>query len=40
MEHGGADMLIDHPDGPKRLDKLLPHAFGRKDLDAYRRDRG
>jgi cytidine deaminase len=40
MEHGGADMLIDHPDGPKRLGELLPDAFGRKDLDAYRQDRG
>jgi cytidine deaminase len=40
MEHGGADMLIDHPDGPKRLGELLPDAFGRKDLDAYGQGRG
>ncbi|MGA9489185.1 MAG: cytidine deaminase [Mycobacterium sp.] len=40
MEHGGADMLIDHPDGAKRLGELLPDAFGRKDLDAYRQDQG
>jgi cytidine deaminase len=40
MEHGGADLLIDHPDGPKRLGELLPDAFGRKDLDSYRQDRG
>lgn len=40
MEHGGADLLIDHRDGPKRLGELLPDAFGRKDLEAYRQDRG
>ena len=39
MEHGGPDLLIDHPDGPKRLDDLLPDAFGKKDLDAYKQDR-
>ena len=27
-EHGGAGLLIDHPAGPRRLDELLPDAFG------------
>jgi cytidine deaminase len=31
-EHGGADMLIDHPSGPLPLSNLLPHAFGPEDL--------
>jgi cytidine deaminase len=33
LEHGGPDMLIDHPDGPRRLGDLLPDAFGPKDLE-------
>jgi cytidine deaminase len=32
LEHGGPDMLIDHPDGPRRLAELLPDAFGPDDL--------
>ena len=32
MEHGGAHMLIDHPDGPQALGALLPDAFGPDDL--------
>jgi cytidine deaminase len=36
FEHGGAEIRIDHPDGPKRLGDLLPDAFDRKDLDADR----
>ncbi len=32
LEHGGPDMLIDHPAGPRRLDDLLPDAFGPEDL--------
>ena len=28
LEHGGPDLLIDHPDGPRRLGELLPDAFG------------
>lgn len=28
LEHGGPDLLIDHPDGPRRLGDLLPDAFG------------
>lgn len=32
-EHGGPELLIDHPDGPKRLAELLPDAFGPNDLE-------
>jgi len=32
MEHGGAQMLIDHLDGPRPLGALLPDAFGPDDL--------
>ena len=32
LEHGGPQMLIDHPLGPKRLGELLPDAFGPDDL--------
>lgn len=32
-EHGGGDLLIDHPLGPKPLGELLPDAFGPADLD-------
>jgi cytidine deaminase len=28
LEHGGPELLIDHPDGPRRLGDLLPDAFG------------
>jgi cytidine deaminase len=38
FEHGGAEILVDHPDGPKRLGDLLPDAFGRKDIAAYKQD--
>ena len=31
-EHGGAELLIDHPDGPRRLADLLPDAFGPESL--------
>ncbi len=37
LEHGGPDLLIDHPDGPRRLGELLPDAFGPDDLEAYTR---
>ncbi|HEY9263730.1 MAG TPA: cytidine deaminase [Mycobacterium sp.] len=36
-EHGGPDMLIDHPDGPRPLSELLPDAFGPDDLARVRR---
>jgi cytidine deaminase len=39
LEHGGSDMLIDHPDGPRRLGQLLPDAFGPQDLANYERNR-
>ena len=32
LEHGGPELLIDHPDGPRRLADLLPDAFGPADL--------
>jgi cytidine deaminase len=32
IEHGGPEMLIDHPDGPQPLGTLLPDAFGPHDL--------
>ena len=33
LEHGGPDLLIDHPDGPRTLADLLPDAFGPADLE-------
>ena len=38
-EHGGAELLIDHPSGPKRLAELLPDAFGPDDLAAGEQQR-
>jgi cytidine deaminase len=35
LEHGGPDLLIDHPKGPRRLGVLLPDAFGPDDIAAY-----
>jgi cytidine deaminase len=32
LEHGGPEMLIDHPSGPRPLRELLPDAFGPDDL--------
>ena len=32
LEHGGPQMLIDHPSGPRPLGDLLPDAFGPADL--------
>ncbi|MCV7223675.1 cytidine deaminase [Mycolicibacterium elephantis] len=31
-EHGGPEMLIEHPLGPRALGDLLPDAFGPHDL--------
>jgi cytidine deaminase len=33
LEHGGPELLIDHPVGPRRLAELLPDAFGPDDLN-------
>ena len=35
-EHGGADLLLDTPEGVWRMDAVLPQAFGPDDLDAIR----
>jgi cytidine deaminase len=32
LEHGGPELLIDHPAGPRTLDVLLPDAFSGDDL--------
>lgn len=32
LEAGGANLLIDSPDGPRRLDSLLPDAFTPAEL--------
>lgn len=32
LEHGGPEMLIDHPAGARSLGELLPDAFGPDDL--------
>ena len=32
LEHGGPELLIDHPAGPRPLGELLPDAFGPEDL--------
>jgi len=32
LEHGGPEMLIDHPGGARSLGELLPDAFGPHDL--------
>lgn len=37
FEHGGPELLIDHPRGPRRLGDLLPDAFGPDDVAAGRR---
>jgi cytidine deaminase len=31
-EFGGADLLIETIDGPKRMEEILPYAFGPADL--------
>ncbi len=35
LEHGGPELLIDHPGAPRRLGDLLPDAFGPQDLADY-----
>jgi cytidine deaminase len=32
LEHGGPELLIDHPAGPRPLKDLLPDAFGPDDM--------
>lgn len=32
LEHGGPELLIDHPAGPRRLAELLPDPFSVDDL--------
>jgi cytidine deaminase len=34
LEIGGADLLIDSDDGPRRIDSLLPGAYTGADLNA------
>lgn len=36
LEHGGRELLVDHPGGPRMLSELLPDAFGPDDLEAVR----
>ena len=36
MEHGGPQLLVAHPDGPRPLGDLLPDAFGPDDLGRRR----
>lgn len=33
LEVGGPELLVDSPDGPRRLDSLLPDAFSSEDLE-------
>lgn len=39
LEHGGPQMLIDHPSGPRPLGDLLPDAFGPADLARGEREK-
>ena len=39
LEHGGPELLVDHPEAPRRLGDLLPEAFGPEDLAGYSRRR-
>ncbi|HTQ19446.1 cytidine deaminase [Mycobacterium sp.] len=36
LEHGGPELLIDHPAGVRQLGNLLPEAFGPDDLGRKR----
>ena len=33
FEHGGNEMLLMTPDGPKKMNEMLPWAFGPDDLE-------
>jgi cytidine deaminase len=33
FEHGGGDLLVDTPLGPKTMNEILPQAFGPAELD-------
>ena len=39
LEHGGPELLVDHPRGPRRLAELLPDAFGPDDLARVEREK-
>ncbi|MCX2933619.1 cytidine deaminase [Mycobacterium sp. CVI_P3] len=39
LEHGGPQLLVDHPSGPRRLAELLPEAFGPDDLARVEREK-
>lgn len=38
-ENGGADLLIDTPDGVRTMAEVLPYAFGNDDLERIARSR-
>ncbi|QNG19496.1 cytidine deaminase [Rhodococcus triatomae] len=37
LEHGGPDLVVDHPAGPRALAALLPDAFGPEQAEGLRR---
>lgn len=39
-EHGGADLLVDTPQGVLPMDEVLPQAFGPEDLARGQREQG
>jgi cytidine deaminase len=39
-EHGGPALLVDTADGPIPMERLLPRAFGREDLERVHRVAG
>lgn len=39
LEHGGPELLVDHPQRPCRLSELLPDAFGPTDLARVRQEK-
>ena len=36
FEHGGKELLLMTPDGPKSMSEILPWGFGPEDLDAIK----